>query len=206
MIASPDNTSHPFYHSKINDPFDLFKAWYNEMLDNPPADPSATILSTSNGKGIVSSRVILLKGFDTEGFLFFTNYNSRKAHDIEENPHAAMLFWWPGQRRQVRLEGQLKKAGRKESEDYFNTRPLETRLGAWASEQSSSINSRSTLTDRLEEFRRQFGDNPPCPPHWGGFRLIPRRFEFWEEGEYRLHHRFIFHKTTIGWETKLLAP
>lgn len=191
---------------KYNDPVQLFSAWNNEMLTNPAGDPAAMVLSTASADCTVSSRIVLLKEFGQDGFVFFTNYLSRKAFQLDTNPNASLLFYWPNQLRQVRIEGAVEKVSEEESDRYFESRPVESRLGAWASEQSMEIESRAILEKRFEQFRAKFGSHIPRPPHWGGYSLIPEMFEFWQQGEHRLHDRIVFRKSSGLWKIKRLAP
>ncbi len=189
-----------------NDPFARFHEWYDEMAPNPAGETSAMILSTASSDGVVSSRVVLLKGVDKEGLIFFTNYNSRKSAQLASNKNASLLFYWPNQKRQVRVEGVVEKVSADESDIYFATRPMESRIGAWASEQSSEIESMKTVEDRFKAFSEKFGNNVPRPVHWGGFRLLPSMFEFWQDGEHRLHNRVVYRREGTGWKKILLAP
>lgn len=189
-----------------NDPFTRFQEWYDEMATNPAGEISAMILSTASSDGVVSSRIVLLKGVDKEGFIFYTNYNSRKSAQLASNRNASLLFYWPNQKRQVRIEGIVEKVSADESDRYFVTRPLESRIGAWASEQSREIESMKTVEDRFKAFREKFGANVPRPGHWGGFRLLPSMFEFWQDGEHRLHNREVYRRNGNGWNKVLLAP
>lgn len=191
---------------QYNDPIELFRSWYNEMLTNPAGDPAAMVLSTAAADCNVSSRIVLLKEFGENGIVFFTNYLSRKAFQLETNPNASLLFYWPNQHRQVRIEGTTEKVSDEESDRYFESRPEESRLGAWASEQSKEIESRKILEERFEHFRAKFGNRIPRPPHWGGYSLLPEMFEFWEEGDHRLHDRIVFRKSNGLWKIKRLAP
>lgn len=189
-----------------NDPFKIFSEWYNEMATNPSGDSSAMILSTATSDGIVSSRVVLLKEVDKKGFVFFTNYNSRKSAQMVSNPNASLLFYWPNQKRQVRIEGVVEKTSAELSDRYFLSRPIDSRIGAWASEQSSEIESMKVVEERFKTYKEKFGSTIPRPDHWGGFRLIPSMFEFWQEGEHRLHQRTVLQKKSGGWKKVFLAP
>jgi pyridoxamine 5'-phosphate oxidase len=194
------------YGLSDGDPFRLFGSWYNEMKINPAGEPTAMILSTATSSGNVSSRVVLLKSFDSSGFVFFSNYLSRKAFQIETNPGASLLFYWPNQQRQVRIEGLVQKISEEQSDAYFKQRPIESRIGAWASEQSSEIESRSVLEERYKMFSERFGNDIPRPSHWGGYLLVPDMIEFWQEGEHRLHDRIVYKKAKVSWSIKRLAP
>jgi pyridoxamine 5'-phosphate oxidase len=191
---------------------EIFREWYDQHVEyvkgNPSVygDPSAMVLATSSASGSNSARMVLLKEFNNDAFVFFTNYNSIKALQLSSNYRAALLFWWPHLQRQIRIEGVVLRTTREESDAYFATRPRESQLGAWASDQSNKIKSMNTITRRMEKFRQKFGDEIPRPRHWGGYRLSAERYEFWQEGENRLHNRLVYEKTYAGWETMLLAP
>ena len=150
------------------------------------------VLSTVGSDGSPSSRVVLIKGVDSQGIVFFTNYQSAKGRQISQNPKASLLFFWPELERQVRIEGLLDKVSAEESDAYFQSRPLESRIGAWASAQSEPIGSREALAKAFDDFRQQLGPRPPRPDHWGGYRLAPHRFEFWQGRPSRLHDRIEF--------------
>ena len=189
------------------DPFLQFNKWYNEHLDAGMAIPDSVSLGTASVEGRVSVRTVLLKGYDENGFVFFTNYNSRKGIQLSENPSAALLFYWGESGRQVRIEGTIEKVTEKESVSYFSTRPRESQISAWASEQSSVIPDRLYLEERHEFFKRKFEKKEvEKPPHWGGFRLIPDSIEFWQEGVFRLHDRLVYTRTKNGWVMNRLAP
>lgn len=198
----------PFSENSINpDPFVQFGIWYEKRMTDTSVYPDAVSLSTSTSGGHVSSRIVLLKEFSEAGFVFYTNYNSRKGQQLSENPFAAMLFYWPESGRQVRIEGRVIKVSPEESDTYFASRPRESRLGAWASEQSTVIPDRDFLESRIDYFARQFHNKQvPRPAHWGGFRLVPLMFEFWQEGEFRLHDRFRYSGKRKAWQTSRLSP
>ena len=158
------------------DPFKQFEAWYNEILKSGTAEPTAMIVATANKKGIPTVRTVLLKSYDKQGFVFFTNYESKKGHDLAENPKAALLFLWKEEKRQVRITGSIVKTSREESEEYFRSRPIESKLGAWASKQSSVIPNREHLIENYEKYKKQFeGKEIPLPPFWGRVGLSQRR-------------------------------
>jgi pyridoxamine 5'-phosphate oxidase len=189
------------------DPFIQFDHWYRERLLLVTTYPDSLSLGTASTDGNVSVRTVLLKEFDSRGFVFFTNYKSRKGRQLSENPNAAMLFYWPESGRQVRIEGRVEKISEEESRIYFNSRPRESRIGAWASNQSSVIPGRDHLDDLVGRFNAEFKGKPiPKPPHWGGFRLFPVMFEFWQEGKFRLHDRLVYTPSKKGWAIKRLAP
>lgn len=189
------------------DPASLFTIWYNDWLMTSPDEPSAMVLSTAGTDGMVSSRMVLLKDFNEKGFVFFTNYNSRKGQQLASNSNAALLFWWQPLGRQVRIEGVIEKVPAGISEQYFHSRPRESQTGAWASEQSSEIPDKAYLENRYQHFSEKFsGAEIPMPPHWGGFLLTPGRYEFWHEGKHRLHDRIIYIRDKGSWISKRLAP
>ncbi len=164
-------------------------------------------LATANSEGQPSARIVLLKSFDERGFVFYTNYNSRKGHDLADNARACLLFYWSPLWRQVRVEGTVKKVSEAESDEYFHSRPLGSKLGAWASNQSEAVENRAQLEKRFEEFGWKFGDNVPRPPHWGGYRIQPAEIEFWQGRENRLHDRLRYRLQPDGsWLIERLAP
>jgi len=187
-------------------PFNQFTKWYNVILNSGIKEPSAMILSTADKDGIPSVRTVLLKGYDEAGFLFFTNYESRKGRELIQNPVAELLFYWMNLDRQVRIYGKVEKTSKEESEKYFITRSLQSRISAWASKQSEKIPNREYLEKRFAEFEEKFNDDIPLPPNWGGFRLIPEKFEFWQEREKRLHDRICYLKKSKEWEIVRLSP
>ena len=164
-------------------------------------------LATATRFGLPCARIVLLKSFDESGFVFYTNYNSRKGTELEENARACLLFYWPQLWRQVRIEGTVERVSAAESDQYFHSRPLGSRIGAWASQQSSAIDSRVALDERFQEFSSKFADNVPRPPHWGGYRVKPNVIEFWQGQENRLHDRLRFILQDDGqWLIERLAP
>ncbi len=188
-------------------PIAQFSAWMSDALGSEKGLPNAMTLATSTSEGVVSARVVLLKGFDDDGFVFFTNYLSRKAREIEENPRAALVMHWYNLERQVGVKGPVEKVSRRESEDYFATRPLGSRIGAWASPQSSVIGGRDELDRNVEELHRRYPQGDiPCPPHWGGYRVVPEEIEFWQARLDRLHDRFRYLRNGGGWRIERLAP
>lgn len=187
-------------------PFIQFKLWFKEVAESDIIEPNAMTIATATKAGIPSVRVVLLKEFDETGFTFFTNYKSRKGREIEENPNAALLFWWGIFERQVRIEGKIEKISREDSEAYFNVRPLKSRLGALASNQSEIIENRQILENKFSELEKRFGENPPKPDNWGGYKLIPNRFEFWQGRRDRLHDRICYEKYGDIWNIFRLSP
>ncbi len=188
------------------DPFVQFGLWLDEALRSEVIDANAMTLSTVGDDGQPSARVVLLKNFDPDGFCFYTNYGSKKARDLAANPRAALHFFWADLSRQVAIHGPVEKTSREESEKYFLSRPVESRLSAWASNQSGEIESRKVLEDRVDAIRERFGEEPPLPDFWGGYRLKPERFEFWQGRQNRLHDRIVYEATDDGWRIVRLAP
>jgi pyridoxamine 5'-phosphate oxidase len=189
------------------DPLQQFELWFTEAYHAGFIDYTAMSLATATKEGKPSTRMVLLKKYDPKGFEFFTNYESRKGKDLQENPYACILFYWDKLERQVRIEGKVEKVSKKESEDYFATRPFKSRLGAWASHQSTVIESRSIIVKEFVKYFMKFGNkNTPLPPYWGGYRLIPDSFEFWQGRPNRLHDRILYIKKKERWEIKRLAP
>ena len=189
------------------DPISQFRAWFEDALAAGLHEPNAMTLATSTPDGKPSARVVLLKGFDERGFVFYTNYDGRKAAELEHNPRAALVFYWGELERQVRIEGRVVRVSEDESDAYFESRPRGSRLGAWASEQSRTIDGRERLEARLRELEREYeGRNVPRPTFWGGYRVEPEAIEFWQGRENRLHDRIVFRQTEGGWEIERLQP
>lgn len=188
-------------------PFNQFEKWFGEHLLSGIPIPDSLSLATSSRSGRVSVRTVLLKDYSEKGFVFFTNYNSRKGTQLKSNPFAAMLFYWPESGRQVRIEGTTEKISEEESMAYFRTRPVESQLSAWASEQSSIIPDRRHLEKRFLTYKFMFSEKSvEKPENWGGFLLIPEWFEFWQDGKFRLHDRISFTKKNDIWVINRLAP
>ncbi len=189
------------------DPFVLFDRWFTDAVRAEVRDANAMTLATADATGAPSARIVLLKGLDTRGFVFYTDYRSRKAEELDANPHAALLFYWPELERQVRVTGRVSRVAREETEAYFATRPRGSRIGAWASEQSHIIPGRSTLDAAVAEVEKRFADaDVPAPPHWGGFRVMPDAVEFWQGRSNRLHDRLRYVRAGDGWRVERLAP
>ena len=189
------------------DPLRQFQRWYDEAVRAGVPEPGAMTLATSSPDGRPSARLVLYKGLSGGGFLFFTNYRSRKARDLFENPQGALVFYWAVLSRQVRVEGRVETTSAEESSAYFQTRPRESQLGAWASPQGEVLEGREDLERRLSEVRAAFeGREVRCPSFWGGFRLIPDQLEFWRARESRLHDRFLYLREERGWRLVRLAP
>jgi pyridoxamine 5'-phosphate oxidase len=189
------------------DPFDQFAAWFDEAKRTEPNDPEAMTLATATPDGRPSARVLLLKGVDRSGFVFYTNLESRKSAELLANPQAAMGFHWKSLRRQVRIEGRVAAVAAAEADAYFASRPHGSQIGAWASLQSRPLDARASLERQVAEFAARYPEGRvPRPPHWSGFRLVPERVEFWRDMPYRLHERLLFTRAGDGWTTAWLYP
>jgi pyridoxamine 5'-phosphate oxidase len=190
-----------------HDPFTLFDQWYAEARQSEPNDSNAMALATAGADGQSHVRMVLLKGHGPDGFVFYTNQESNKAIQISERPFAAILFHWKSLRRQIRVEGKLWAVNDAEADAYFASRGRDSQLGAWASDQSRTLDRRETFEERFAEMEARFAGGPvPRPPHWGGYRLSPARIEFWEDRAHRLHHRRLFLPVQGGWSESLLYP
>ena len=187
-------------------PIQLFDAWLQEAMDAIEKDANAFTLSTVDANAFPSTRVLLLKEVSDEGFVFFTNYNSHKGKEMEANPKVALNFFWPSLERQVRIQGLVEKVSEAESDAYFQSRPYKSRIGAWASEQSSSLESRASLEERYLQFSKKYPEHVSRPPHWGGYLVKPQKLEFWQGRSSRLHDRFFFRFTEGRWTADRLAP
>ncbi|AFZ83857.1 pyridoxamine 5'-phosphate oxidase [Candidatus Kinetoplastibacterium blastocrithidii TCC012E] len=188
-------------------PFEQFELWFNHVLEEKIPDPNAMVLSTVNNKEEPSSRIMLLKDFDCKGFVFYTNYDSRKGHDLEYNSNACLLFFWQSLERQIRINGVIKKIKDRDSDLYYESRPLESRIGAWASLQSKVMRDKEDLNKRINLYTEKFGNNPTRPKNWGGYILEPKLFEFWQGGSSRLHDRITYTKDSDKkWKIERLYP
>lgn len=190
------------------DPIVMFRRWLADTVDAGLHEPNAMVVTTVSAEGRPSSRMVLLKGVDEEGFVFYTNHDSRKGSDIETNPSVSLLFPWHDLQRQVRIDGTASRVSREESEAYFCSRPRESQLGAWASPQSTEVSSRAELDQRYTEVEERFGeaDAVPLPPQWGGYRVRPELVEFWQGRKGRMHDRLVYRRGEGGWSVVRLAP
>jgi pyridoxamine 5'-phosphate oxidase len=192
--------------SALPNPVDQFRIWFEDAVQVSILDPNAFVLATASKDSKPSARMLLLKKYDNRGFSFYTNYSSRKGKDLEENPFGSMLFFWDKLERQVRIKGRVEKLSFEESDEYFQTRPYTTKLGAWASRQSESLASRFTLIRRVAKKMMRYPVNVPLPPFWGGYRLVPDSFEFWQGRDSRLHDRLVYSLDNGIWKIHRLYP
>ncbi|MCX4189707.1 pyridoxamine 5'-phosphate oxidase [Methylophaga sp. OBS3] len=193
--------------STANEPLRQFEKWFNEAIKSEVNEPNAMTLATVDVSGRPACRPVLIKGYDAQGIVWFTNYQSRKGQALAVNPYAALQFFWPELERVIRIEGRVEKVAGTESDAYYQTRPLGSRIGAWASPQSEIIESRTLIAGRAAKYATQFGLNPPRPEHWGGYRLVPDYWEFWQGRASRLHDRIVYRLDDNGqWQHQRLAP
>jgi pyridoxamine 5'-phosphate oxidase len=193
----------------LNDPIELFRVWMEEAKKTEPNDPNALALATSDKDNTPSVRMVLLKDFSKDGFTFYTNLNSQKGNELKSNPKAAMCFHWKSLLRQIRITGQIKKVSDKVADEYYNTRGYESRIGAWASKQSTILKNRDELLKSIEAFKQKYNDQSkvPRPDHWSGWNLIPSSIEFWLDGDSRIHERLKYDREETGsWVKSLLNP
>ena len=189
------------------DPIELFNEWFKLAEETEPGLPEAMSLATVGADGQPSVRMVLLKGVDNKGFSFYTNMESRKGGEIKNNPKVALCFYWKSQDRQIRVEGEVELLPAPIVDAYFKSRHYLSRIGAWASEQSKALKSRAALEEKVKELEVKYKDGDiPRPPHWSGYRVVPKKIEFWQQGEARLHDRFLFSKTADGWDLCRLNP
>ena len=193
----------------LDNPIELFKKWFSKAEESEINDPNAVAVATSNKNNQPNVRMVLLKGLSNKGFVFYTNFNSKKGNELKENQKASMCFHWKSLRRQVRAIGIVEEVSAKEADDYFNSRPYKNRIGAWASSQSKKLDKRETFLKNIKAYEKKYPDekNVPRPPHWSGWRLLPNEIEFWLDGENRIHERLkYFLNKNNNWEKKLLSP
>ena len=193
----------------LDDPMKLFKVWMNEAKKTEPNDPNAVALGTSDKENFPSIRMVLLKDFNKDGFVFYTNLESKKGNDLKNNPKAAMCFHWKSLLRQIRINGEVQKVSDKVADEYYNTRSYESRIGAWASKQSSVLNNREELLNSIKKYKKKYNDkdNVPRPDYWSGWNLVPTSIEFWLDGDSRIHERLKYTKDGKGnWSKSLLSP
>ena len=192
----------------LDNPIDLFKNWFKKAEETEVNDPNALALGTADQKNQPSVRMVLLKGLSNEGFVFYTNFNSKKGSDLKNNQQASMCFHWKSLRRQVRVIGKVQQVTDKEADEYYNSRPYKNRISAWASNQSKKLDSRDTFLKKIAEFEKKYPDqnNVPRPPHWSGWRILPKEIEFWLDGEGRIHERLNYINTDSKWMKEILYP
>jgi pyridoxamine 5'-phosphate oxidase len=191
----------------MSDPFEKFRAWFAEAEQSEPNDPNAMTVATATPEGRPSARMVLLKEWDARGFVFYTNKESRKGEELNANPHAALLFHWKSLRRQVRIEGAVEHVSDAEADSYYASRARLSRIGAWASEQSRPLPGRGALLLRVAQYEAAYlGDEIPRPPFWSGYRVVPARFEFWQDMPFRLHDRSVYTRSAEGWDIVKLYP
>ena len=193
---------------ELNNPIELFKNWFSKAKESEINDPNAVAVATSNRHNQPNVRMVLLKGLSDKGFVFYTNFSSKKGNELKENQKASMCFHWKSLRRQVRAIGKVEEVSAKEADDYFYSRPYKNRIGAWASSQSAILDQRETFNNKIKQFEKKFPDqkNVPRPPHWSGWRLLPEEIEFWLDGAGRIHERLNYRKKNGSWEKELLYP
>ena len=191
-----------------DNPIDLFKNWFKKAEETEINDPNAVALGTADEKSQPSVRMVLLKGLSDKGFVFYTNFNSKKSSDLKRNQQASMCFHWKTLRRQVRIVGGVEQVTEKEANDYFNSRPYKNRVSAWASSQSEKLESREVFLSKIKEFEKKYPNQNkvPRPPHWSGWRVLPKEVEFWLDGEGRIHERLNYINNNNGWKKEILYP
>jgi pyridoxamine 5'-phosphate oxidase len=188
------------------DPFEQFRGWFAEAEQAEPNDPNAMAIASATPEGRPSVRMVLLKEWDKRGFVFYTNTESRKGDELKANPQAALLFHWKSLRRQVRIEGRVEPVSDAEADAYYASRARLSRLGAWASEQSRPLPGRGALLRRVAKYEARYLGEVPRPPYWSGYRVVPERFEFWQDMPFRLHDRLVYERAGEGWQTMKLYP
>ena len=192
----------------LNNPIDLFNKWFSEAEKTEINDPNAVAVATSDRENQPNVRMVLLKGISDKGFVFYTNFKSKKGEEIKYNLKASMCFHWKSLRRQVRVLGLVEEVTNQEADEYYNSRPYKNKIGAWASQQSAVLDKRETFLTKVKEFEKKYEDKKqvPRPPHWSGWRVLPKEIEFWLDGEGRIHERLLYTKKNKAWEKKLLYP
>ena len=203
------NAFESVFDTPHSDPIAVFDAWLSDAASGEPNDPNAMTLATVDGDGMPNARMVLLKGHDAHGFVFYTNLQSQKASELDQNARAALCFHWKSLHRQVRVQGPIQAVSDAQADAYFQSRGAESRLGAWASQQSQDLPDRATLDAAFNAVRAQYGDDHiPRPPHWSGRRIAPLRIEFWQDGAHRLHDRLVYERATLeaAWTTRRLYP
>ena len=192
----------------LDNPIDLFKKWFSDAEKNEVNDPNAFAVATADKNNQPNVRMVLLKGLSDKGFVFYTNFNSKKGKELKSNLKASMCFHWKSLRRQVRVLGNVEEVSTEEADEYYNTRPYKNRIGAWASSQSEDLDKRDTFLKKISEFEKKYSDqnSVPRPPNWSGWRILPNEIEFWLDGEGRIHERLLYIKNKTGWKKKLLYP
>ena len=191
-----------------DNPIDLFQKWFDKAKNSEINDPNAVAVATSDKNNQPNVRMVLLKGLSVKGFVFYTNFNSKKGNELKSNQKASLCFHWKSLRRQVRVLGKVEEVSSDEADDYFNSRPYKNKIGAWASSQSQILDNRNTFLEKIKEFEKKYPEqkNIPRPPHWSGWRILPQEIEFWLDGEGRIHERLIYKKTNSKWIKQLLYP
>ena len=190
-----------------NNPINLFKKWFSKAKETEINDPNAVAIATSDNNNQPSVRMVLLKGLSDKGFVFYTNFNSKKSNDLKSNKKASMCFHWKSLRRQVRVSGSVEKVADSEADDYYNSRPYKNKIGAWASSQSETLKNRQEFLEKVKNFENKYpSNNVPRPPYWSGWRLIPAQIEFWLDGEGRIHERLNYVQRNNEWKKELLYP
>ncbi len=192
----------------LDNPIDLFKKWFSDAEKSEVNDPNAFAIATADKSYQPNVRMVLLKGLNEKGFTFYTNFNSKKGGELKNNSKASMCFHWKSLRRQIRVLGNVEEVTPKEADEYYNSRPYKNKIGAWASSQSQLLDKRETFIKKISEFEKKFDKSTtvPRPPHWSGWRVLPKEIEFWLDGEGRIHERLVYFKKNSKWEKKLLYP
>ena len=193
---------------ELENPIDLFKKWFDKAKETEINDPNAVAVATADQNNQPNVRMVLLKGLSDKGFVFYTNFNSKKGNELKSNQKASMCFHWKSLRKQVRILGKVEEVTSKEADDYYNSRPYKNRISAWASLQSQVLDKRETFLEKIKEFEKKYSDqnNVPRPPHWSGWRLLPDEIEFWLDGEGRIHERLNYKKIKDKWSKEILYP